>query len=49
MRHESQWIRVGLCRQGLDGGDPADPEWDTFSKTWGHADTVRIFATGGMP
>jgi hypothetical protein len=26
-----------------------DPEWDTFSKTWGHADAVRIFATGGRP
>jgi hypothetical protein len=26
-----------------------DPEWETFSKIWGHADAVRICATGCMP
>jgi hypothetical protein len=26
-----------------------EPQWETFRKTWGPADAVRIFAPGAMP
>jgi hypothetical protein len=26
-----------------------EPQWETFSKTWGPVGAVRLFATGHMP